>query len=212
MSNTKSQSHDLSPEDYQALESASTAVKIPRPNTLDSTRVDAASSFIFQTSNHVEPELLEPLDTPVCPSKELLQTGFKSAPPLQQALEELNSHESEVDDLTQFSSGLGPHLVVVANILQPDGSVLLQRRSSYQKILGLENEDLQVVERELMLPVDLILNPSTCLTIYTEEKLLGRTKICSSNAEGFFSCVMDTIVDFHMKALSFSFKRWFMVC
>lgn len=177
---------------------------------MSSSDIDAALSHNLQPSNYVEPELQVPLHIPVCPSKELPQVRIKPVPPLQPAHEELSLEQSEVDDLIQLSSG--PHLIVVANILQSSGSIFLQRRSSYQKILGLENEDLQVVERELKLPVDLILNPSTCLTVYTKDKLLRCAKSSHPNSEEFLSYVMDIIVNCHMKALSFSFQRWFMVC
>ena len=195
------------------VESALTAVKVSTPTPSPSSHVDAVLSDNLQSLDHVEPELHVHLYTPACPSKELPETGIEPAPPMQPTYEELSPRLSEVGDFIQLSSGQGqgPHLIVVANILQPSGSIFLQRRSSYQKILGLENEDLQVVERELKLPVDLILNSSTCLTVYTEDKLLKCAKSHNPNSPEFFSCVMDMIVDSHMKALSFSFQRWFMV-
>ncbi|KAG0563717.1 hypothetical protein KC19_8G053800 [Ceratodon purpureus] len=211
--NTRNQSHDQTPEVYQVFDSASIAVKNPTPNPPSSSDIDATWSRNLQFSNHVEQELQVPVYTPACHFKELPQMGIKPAPPLQPAYEELRLQQSELDNILQLSGGQGqgPHLIVVANILQPSGSIFLQRRSSYQKILGLENEDLQVVEREMKLPVDLILNPSTCLTVYTKDKLLQCAKSRSPDSEEFLSCVMDMIVDCHMKALSFSFQKWFMI-
>ena len=105
-----------------------------------------------------------------------------------------------------------PLVIVAANVMQPDGPVLTQRRRSYQRILALENEQLQVVERERHLPVDLILSPSTCLIVYTaatmklnwEENPSLASKECSA-------FIVDIIINCQMKAMSFSFEKCFMV-
>lgn len=105
-----------------------------------------------------------------------------------------------------------PLVIVAANVMEPEGPVLPRRRSSYQRILALENEQLQVVERERHLPVDLILSPSTCLIVYTAatmklnwEKNPGLVyKKCSA-------FIADTIVNCQMKAMSFSFEKCYMV-
>jgi hypothetical protein len=175
--------------------------------------IDAAFSYNQRFTNHVKPEFQVPLCTPGCLSKELPQKGIRPVGhPPQPADEKLILQQAEIGDLSQLFSEQGqePHLIIVVNMLQSSESIILQRRSSYQKILGLENEDLQV-ESELKLPVDLILNPSTCLTVYTEDKLLRRPKSHNPNSMDFFSCIMGMVVDRHMKALSFSFQRWFLV-
>jgi hypothetical protein len=58
-------------------------------------------------------------------------------------------------------------LVVTTN---PD-CILRQRRSLYEALLQLEQQNAVVIERDLPY-VDLVLSPSACLCIWTEEQLL----------------------------------------
>ncbi|KAG0590903.1 hypothetical protein KC19_1G134100 [Ceratodon purpureus] len=103
-----------------------------------------------------------------------------------------------------------PLVIVAANVMEPDGPILPRRRSSYQRILALENEQLQVVERERHLPVDLILSPSTCLIVYTAAKM----KLNWDPSFVYKECsafIADIIVNCQMKAMSFSFGKCYMV-
>lgn len=103
-------------------------------------------------------------------------------------------------------------LIVVANTTQPNGPVLLQRRSSYQRILALENEQLQIVEREHLLPVDLFLSPSTCLIVYTAATMKINWRKNSGHAFKEISAFIDAIIiNCHMKAMSYSFENCFVV-
>ena len=105
-----------------------------------------------------------------------------------------------------------PLVIVVVNVMQPDGPILPHRRSSYQRILALENEQLQVVERERRLPVDLILSPSTCLIVYTAATMKFDWEKNPSLAKKECSAfIVDVIVNCQMKAMSFSFEKCFMV-
>jgi hypothetical protein len=105
-----------------------------------------------------------------------------------------------------------PLVIVVVNVMQPDGPILPHRRSSYQRILALENEQLQVVERERRLPVDLILSPSTCLIVYTAATMkLDWEKNPSLAKKECSAFIVDVIVNCQMKAMSFSFEKCFMV-
>lgn len=105
-----------------------------------------------------------------------------------------------------------PLVIVAVNVMQPNGPVLPQRRSSYQRILALENEQLQIVERERHLPIDLILSPSTCLIVYTAATMnLNWEKnpgVASKECSAF---IADILVNCQMKAMSFSFEKCFMV-
>ncbi len=58
-------------------------------------------------------------------------------------------------------------LVVTTN---PD-CLLRQRRSLYEALLQLEQKNAVVIERDLPY-VDLVLSPSACLCIWTEEQML----------------------------------------
>ncbi|CAN6483946.1 unnamed protein product [Victoria cruziana] len=66
-------------------------------------------------------------------------------------------------DFTDASSSLFPSIVVIANTKKFRHELLMSRRSSYQKILSMEKDGIQVVEREMHLPVDLVLSSATCL-------------------------------------------------
>lgn len=148
----------------------------------------------------VLPQLVYPLATPaVQENRENLSPGI------------LDLEETECG--IQIAAESGPHVIVVLNTLQSEiGPVLLQRRRSYQRILGLDNEDLQVVERDYEIPVDLILSPSTALIIYTRENMYRlRPETCNTNSD-IFSGLLDSIVEGHVKAMSLSFQMCFMVC
>ena len=58
----------------------------------------------------------------------------------------------------------------------PD-SLLRLRRSLYEALLFLEQQNAAVVERELM-HVDIVFSPSVCLCIWTEEQLLQAGCCC----------------------------------
>lgn len=119
----------------------------------------------------------------------------------------------ETECSIQIAPESGPHVIVILNTLQSQiGPVLLQRRRSYQRILGLDNEDLQVVERDYEIPVDLILSPSTALIIYTRENMYSLQPETSNTNSDIFSNLIDFIVEGHVKAMSLSFQMCFMVC
>ena len=61
-------------------------------------------------------------------------------------------------------------LVVTTN---PD-CLIRRRRSLYEALLHLERQNAAVIERDLPY-VDLVLSPSACLCIWTEEQLLQAT-------------------------------------
>lgn len=145
------------------------------------------------------PQLVYPLATPAVPEdRENLSPGI------------LDLEETECG--IQIAAESEPHVIVVLNTLQSEiGPVLLQRRRSYQRILGLDNEDLQVVERDYEIPVDLILSPSTALIIYTRENMYRlRPETCNTNSDIF--SLIDSTVEGHVTAMSLSFQMCFMVC
>ncbi|KAL0053220.1 hypothetical protein WJX82_002643 [Trebouxia sp. C0006] len=67
-------------------------------------------------------------------------------------------------------------LVVTTN---PD-CILRQRRSLYEALLQLEQQNAVVIERDLPY-VDLVLSPSACLCIWTEEQLLQGTGVTTDS-------------------------------
>ncbi|KAJ9164171.1 hypothetical protein P3X46_023777 [Hevea brasiliensis] len=59
-----------------------------------------------------------------------------------------------------------PDTIVVVNTQNLDKEMIVSRRSTYQKILAMEKEGLQVLERDLDLPVDVVIISAICLVWY----------------------------------------------
>ncbi|XP_049935574.1 protein SHORTAGE IN CHIASMATA 1 homolog [Nymphaea colorata] len=76
-------------------------------------------------------------------------------------------------DFTDSSSPLFPSIVVITNTQKFSHELLMSRRSSYQKILAMEKDGIQVVEREMHLPVDLIFSSSTCLLWFDAKRVMS---------------------------------------
>ncbi|QCD94837.1 hypothetical protein DEO72_LG5g2926 [Vigna unguiculata] len=64
-----------------------------------------------------------------------------------------------------------PGTVIIVNTQNVDKEMIMSRRSSYQVILAMEKEGIQVVERDLNLPADIILSSAICLAWYDSENL-----------------------------------------
>lgn len=69
----------------------------------------------------------------------------------------------------------------------------------------------QIIEREMHLPVDLVLSPSTCLFVYTLEKLNVDKAIFSHRPVEVLSAAVEVIIDDHMRASSVAYHRCVMV-
>lgn len=59
-----------------------------------------------------------------------------------------------------------PNTEIVVNTQNFDKELIISRRSTYQKILAMEKEGVQVIERDLDLPVDVIVSAAICLLWY----------------------------------------------
>lgn len=55
---------------------------------------------------------------------------------------------------------------IIVNTQNVGKEMIVSRRSSYQVILALEKRGIQVVERDLDLPVDIILSSAVCLACF----------------------------------------------
>ncbi|KAL6633889.1 hypothetical protein ACP70R_026560 [Stipagrostis hirtigluma subsp. patula] len=102
-----------------------------------------------------------------------------------------------------------PEAVVVVNTGNSGKNMLFSRRSSYQQILALEKGGTQVVERDVDLPVDLILSASVCLVWY-ETRTLASELTQSAVTSGITNFVEDIATNLLM-SLSFSFSTCIMV-
>lgn len=103
-----------------------------------------------------------------------------------------------------------PNIVIIVNTQNLCKEVLISRRSSYQKILAMEKAGVQVIERELNLPVDLIFSADICLVWYDVKNFM----INSTSTEKAFSCIpecMENTATNILTSLSFSFRGCIMV-
>ncbi|KAK3158579.1 hypothetical protein QOZ80_2AG0139000 [Eleusine coracana subsp. coracana] len=103
-----------------------------------------------------------------------------------------------------------PEVVIVVNTGDHGKCMLFSRRSSYQQILALEKEGMQVVERDVNLSVDLILSPAICLVWYDVRSFGSRDFTASSETPSVANFVEDIATDILMP-LSFSFSGCIMV-
>eukprot|EP00257_Ricinus_communis_P000901 XP_002510793.2 protein SHORTAGE IN CHIASMATA 1 [Ricinus communis] len=67
---------------------------------------------------------------------------------------------------TQGCMMSSPEIVIVVNTQNLDKEMIVARRSTYQKILAMEKEGFQVVERDLDLPVDIVTGSAICFVWY----------------------------------------------
>lgn len=136
-----------------------------------------------------------------------------------------STKESKFDSVPQESGrkiGINEHGVlsdqrgvIVVNTKTVDKEMIISRRSTYQKVLAMEKEGVQVVERDSDLPVDLMLSPAICLVWYDCGKVSKKsdatigasssslswigdiaTNVLTSLSFGFSTCVMVSITEF----------------
>ncbi|KMS95282.1 hypothetical protein BVRB_009600 [Beta vulgaris subsp. vulgaris] len=103
-----------------------------------------------------------------------------------------------------------PDMIVIVNTQNVDKEMIISRRSTYQKILTIEKRGVQVVERDLILPVDIIINSTMCIVWY-DCKNIG--KKASSQDEGASSVplCMENIAANVLTSLSFAFTTCILI-
>ncbi|XP_020571345.1 protein SHORTAGE IN CHIASMATA 1 [Phalaenopsis equestris] len=69
-----------------------------------------------------------------------------------------------------------PETVIIVNTLNLEKNMIISRRSSYQKILELEKSGVQVAERDINLPLDLIFSAAVCLVWYEAINIVDKTE------------------------------------
>ena len=103
-----------------------------------------------------------------------------------------------------------PDKVVVVNTQSVDNEMIISRRSTYQKILAMEKEGTQVVERDLHHPVDVIVNASVCLVWYDCGNIRKKASASNEDSSSLPSCIEDIAAN-GLTALSFAFSGCIMV-
>ncbi|XP_068316321.1 protein SHORTAGE IN CHIASMATA 1-like [Pyrus communis] len=113
-------------------------------------------------------------------------------------------------DRFQHSMASFPEMVIVANTQNLDKEVIVSRRSTYQKILAMEKEGVQLVERDSDLPVDIIISSTICLVWY-DSKNIGQKATTLDEASSYLPLCIDNIATNVLALLSFTFSGCFMV-
>ncbi|KAJ9545704.1 hypothetical protein OSB04_025411 [Centaurea solstitialis] len=102
-----------------------------------------------------------------------------------------------------------PEAIIVVNTQNGDTETIVSRRSTYQRILAMEKEGLQVVERDLNLPVDVIVSAAICLVLYDSKNIRRKTSLDGSPA--LFSSCVETIAANVLTSLSFAFNSCILI-
>ena len=113
-------------------------------------------------------------------------------------------------DSTKLGRLSAPEVVIVVNTGNHGKHMLFSRRSSYQQILALEKEGMQVVERDVDLPVDLILSPSVCLLWY-DTRIFGSSELTISADTSTITNFIQDISANILMSISFCFSGCIMV-
>ncbi|KAK6250582.1 hypothetical protein SCA6_004587 [Theobroma cacao] len=101
-------------------------------------------------------------------------------------------------------------IVIIVNTQNFDKEMIVSRRSTYQKILAMEKEGAQVVERDLNLPVDVIISSAICLVWYDCRNIGGK----AATLDAASSCLplwIENIATNILTLLSFTFSGCFLV-
>ncbi|KAL3714165.1 hypothetical protein ACJRO7_006153 [Eucalyptus globulus] len=103
-----------------------------------------------------------------------------------------------------------PDAVVIVNAQNSSEVMLVSRRSTYQKILAMEKEGIQVIERDTTLPVDIIISAAVCLVWYTH-KNIGRKASGFSEGSVVLACHIENIAANILTNLSFAFRACILI-
>ncbi|KAH7848201.1 hypothetical protein Vadar_025421 [Vaccinium darrowii] len=103
-----------------------------------------------------------------------------------------------------------PYTVVVVNTLNYDKEMIISRRSTYQKILAMEKQGAQVVERDLKMPVDVIISTAICLVWY-DCKNIGKKASAPDESSSYLALCIGNIAANVLTSLSFAFSSCILV-
>lgn len=101
-------------------------------------------------------------------------------------------------------------IVIIVNMQNFDKEMIVSRRSTYQKILAMEKEGAQVVERDSNLPVDVIISSAICLVWY-DSRNIGRKAATSDETSSCLQLCIENIATNILTLLSFTFSGCFLV-
>lgn len=98
-----------------------------------------------------------------------------------------------------------PEAIIIVNTQKFEKEMIVCRRSSYQRILALEEEGVQVVERDMTLPVDLIITSGICLMWYDCTNILTKASTSNQASSCLNSCIENIATDV-LTSLSLAFQ------
>lgn len=102
-------------------------------------------------------------------------------------------------------------IVIVVNTQNFDKEMIASRRSTYQKILAKEKEGAQVVERDLNLPVDIIISCAICLVWYDCRNIGRKANTLDEASSSCLPLCIEYIATNILTLLSFTFSGCFLV-
>lgn len=102
-----------------------------------------------------------------------------------------------------------PDAIIIVNTQNADTGMIISRRTTYQRILAMEKEGVQVVERDLNLPVDVIVSAAVCLVLYDSKNISKKTN--SSDSGSSLSSCIENIAANILTSLSFAFSSCILV-
>ncbi|OVA09475.1 hypothetical protein BVC80_8629g6 [Macleaya cordata] len=111
---------------------------------------------------------------------------------------------------TQSKMPSFPDMIVIVNTQNFDKEMLISRRSSYQKILAMEKGGVQVVEREINQPVDLIFSAAMCLVWY-DCRNIGKKGMDTNEASSCIPLCVENIATNVLTSLSFAYSDCILV-
>lgn len=103
-----------------------------------------------------------------------------------------------------------PERVIIVNTQNFDKQMIVSRRSTYQRILAMEREGAQVVERDSDLPVDVIISSAICLVWY-DCRNIGNKAAALDEASSCLPLCIENVASNVLTLLSFSFSGCFLV-
>lgn len=103
-----------------------------------------------------------------------------------------------------------PETVIIMNTRNCDKEMILSRRSTYQRILAMEKEGSQVVERDSDLPVDVIISSGICLVWY-DCRNIGKKPTALDEASSCLPLCVENIATNVLTLLSFAFNGCILV-
>ncbi|KAL8233679.1 hypothetical protein R6Q59_019779 [Mikania micrantha] len=95
-------------------------------------------------------------------------------------------------------------VIIIVNTQNGEAEMIISRRSTYQKMLAMEKEGVQVIERDLNLPVDVIISAAVCLVLYDNNNIERRQilQMIFEGEVGFLGGIMESSDELYAAAAS----------